>query len=143
MIDRHRLTLTDDLISDLICAEDDGDHLTHDELLMLAATLLSAGTDPTPPTANSPQPSSLYSGPRPTNPKPHSDWTTKRVPLTATQTGQAGRMRIPESRQLGTPDTIPLHPQTAGRNPDFKLIARSKSKSHHTGGSAWWYSRQR
>jgi acyl-coenzyme A synthetase/AMP-(fatty) acid ligase len=29
-------------------------------------------------------------------------------------------MRIPESRQLGTPDTIPLHPQTAGRNPDFK-----------------------
>ena len=84
MIDRHRLTLTDDLISDLICAEDDGDHLTHDELLMLAATLLSAGTDPTPPTANSPQPSSLYSGPRPTNPKPHSDWTTKRVPLTST-----------------------------------------------------------
>jgi putative transposase len=25
-------------------------------------------------------PSSLYSGPRPTNRKPHSDWTTKRVP---------------------------------------------------------------
>ncbi|WP_237085540.1 hypothetical protein, partial [Mycobacteroides abscessus] len=25
--------------------------------------------------------SSLYSGPRPTNPKSHSDWTTKRVPL--------------------------------------------------------------
>jgi hypothetical protein len=39
--------------------------------------------DPTPPTANSPQPSSPYSGPRPTNPKPHSDWTTKRVPLTS------------------------------------------------------------
>src|SRR6185369_237774 len=32
--------------------------------------------------ANSPRPSSLYSGPRPTNPKSHSDWTTKRVPLT-------------------------------------------------------------
>jgi hypothetical protein len=27
-------------------------------------------------------PSSDYSGPRPTNPKPHRDWTTKRVPLT-------------------------------------------------------------
>ena len=26
------------------------------------------------PTANSHQPSSLYSGPRPTNPKPHSDY---------------------------------------------------------------------
>ncbi|WP_208859791.1 hypothetical protein, partial [Mycolicibacterium doricum] len=25
--------------------------------------------------------------------------------------------------------TIPLHPQTAGRNPDIMLIARSKSKS--------------
>ncbi len=33
------------------------------------------------PTADSAQPSSPYSGPRPTNPKPHSDWTTKRVPL--------------------------------------------------------------
>ncbi|WP_264057883.1 hypothetical protein, partial [Mycolicibacterium frederiksbergense] len=33
-------------------------------------------------TANLPQRSSLYSGPRPTNPKSHSDWTTKRVPLT-------------------------------------------------------------
>jgi putative transposase len=36
---------------------------------------------PTPPTANSPQPSSPYSGPRPTHPKSHSDWTTKRAPL--------------------------------------------------------------
>ena len=33
-------------------------------------------TDTTPPTANSPQPSSLSSGPRPTNPKPHSDHQT-------------------------------------------------------------------
>ena len=32
-------------------------------------------------------------------------------------------------RALGPPDTIPLHPQTAGRNPDFMLIARSKLKS--------------
>jgi cytochrome P450 len=47
MIARRRHTLTDDLISDLIRAEDDGDHLTHDELLMLAATLLAAGTDTT------------------------------------------------------------------------------------------------
>jgi hypothetical protein len=30
-------------------------------------------------------------------------------------------MWIPKSRQLGTPDTIPLHPQTAGRNPDIML----------------------
>jgi hypothetical protein len=46
----------------------------------------------------------------------------------ASQTGQAGRLRIPESRQLGAPDTIPLHP-TAGRNPDLTLIARSQSTS--------------
>jgi hypothetical protein len=43
--------------------------------------LVTTPTGPTPLTANSPQPSSLYSGPRPTNSKPHSDWTTKRVPL--------------------------------------------------------------
>lgn len=30
---------------------------------------------------NSRHPSSPYSGLRPTNPKSHSDWTTKRVPL--------------------------------------------------------------
>ncbi|ORX07087.1 cytochrome [Mycobacterium szulgai] len=47
MIDRRREHLTDDLISDLIKAEDEGDHLSHDELLMLAATLLGAGTDTT------------------------------------------------------------------------------------------------
>jgi cytochrome P450 len=47
MIARRRQTLTDDLISDLIRAEDDGDRLTHHELLMLAATLLGAGTDTT------------------------------------------------------------------------------------------------
>jgi len=37
-----------------------------------------------------------------------------------------------KSRALGPPDTIPLHPQTAGRNPDLKLIARSKSKSRYS-----------
>jgi cytochrome P450 len=47
LIARRRASLTDDLISDLIRAEDDGDHLTHDELLMLCATLLLAGTDMT------------------------------------------------------------------------------------------------
>jgi hypothetical protein len=48
MITRRRHTLTDDLISDLIRAEDHGDRLTHDELLILAAaTLLGAGTDTT------------------------------------------------------------------------------------------------
>ena len=39
--------LTDDLISDMMRAEDDGDRLAHDELLILAATLLMAGTDTT------------------------------------------------------------------------------------------------
>ncbi|WP_219067567.1 hypothetical protein, partial [Candidatus Mycobacterium methanotrophicum] len=39
---------------------------------------------------------------------------------------------IPQHRKLGPPDTLPLHPQTAGRNPDFMLIARSKSKSRYS-----------
>jgi cytochrome P450 len=47
MVARRRETLADDLISDLIRAEDDGDRLSHDELLMLTATLLAAGTDTT------------------------------------------------------------------------------------------------
>lgn len=47
LIERRRASLADDLISDLIRAEDDGDRLTHDELLMLSATLLAAGTDTT------------------------------------------------------------------------------------------------
>jgi cytochrome P450 len=42
---RHRLT--DDLISELIRAEDNGDRLSSDELRMLAAGLLMAGTDTT------------------------------------------------------------------------------------------------
>jgi cytochrome P450 len=47
LIARRRDEMTDDLISELIRAEDDGDRLTHDELLMLAAGLLMAGTDTT------------------------------------------------------------------------------------------------
>ena len=39
--------LTDDLISELIRTEDDGDRLSHSELLMLAGSLLAAGTDTT------------------------------------------------------------------------------------------------
>jgi cytochrome P450 len=45
MIDIRRNNPSDDLISELIRAENDGDRLTHDELLMLAAGLLVAGTD--------------------------------------------------------------------------------------------------
>ncbi|MCV7228062.1 cytochrome P450 [Mycolicibacterium komossense] len=47
MVAHRRNTLTDDLISELIRAEDDGDRLTRDELLMLAGALLAAGTDTT------------------------------------------------------------------------------------------------
>ena len=39
--------LSDDLMSELIRAEADGDRLTHDELVNLAAILLHAGTDTT------------------------------------------------------------------------------------------------
>ena len=47
MIATRGENLTDDLLSDLIRAEDDGDRLTHSELLMLASGLLMAGTDTT------------------------------------------------------------------------------------------------
>jgi len=47
MVDRRRHTLTDDLLSDLIRAEHDGDRLNGEELRMLAAALLLAGTDTT------------------------------------------------------------------------------------------------
>ena len=47
MIARRRHGLTDDLLSELIRAEDDGDRLSSDELRMLAASLLMAGTDTT------------------------------------------------------------------------------------------------
>ena len=47
LIARRRACLTDDLISDLIRAEYDGDRLSHDELLMLCSGVLGAGTDTT------------------------------------------------------------------------------------------------
>lgn len=47
MLARRRHSLTDDLLSDLIRAEHDGDRLDSDELRMLAAALLMAGTDTT------------------------------------------------------------------------------------------------
>jgi cytochrome P450 len=47
LIAARRHSLADDLISELIRAEDDGDRLTHDELVNLVAILLNAGTDTT------------------------------------------------------------------------------------------------
>ena len=47
LITRRRRSLGDDLISELIRAEEDGDRLTHGELVNLAAILLNAGTDTT------------------------------------------------------------------------------------------------
>jgi cytochrome P450 len=47
MVATRRPSLTEDLISELIRAEDDGDRLTISELRMLAAGILMAGTDTT------------------------------------------------------------------------------------------------
>lgn len=47
MVAQRRHDLTDDLISELIRAEDDGDRLSGDELRILAGGLLMAGTDTT------------------------------------------------------------------------------------------------
>jgi len=47
MVADRRNSLTDDLISELIRAEDEGDRLSIDELRMLAAGILMAGTDTT------------------------------------------------------------------------------------------------
>ena len=47
MVARRRLSLTDDLLSELIRAEDEGDRLDAAELRMLAGGLLLAGTDTT------------------------------------------------------------------------------------------------
>ncbi|OBB28772.1 cytochrome [Mycolicibacterium peregrinum] len=47
MVTRRISILTDDLLSDLIRAEVDGDRLTHAELQMLAGGVLLAGTDTT------------------------------------------------------------------------------------------------
>ena len=47
LIARRRDCLAEDLISELIRAEEDGDRLTHDEMVNLVAILLNAGTDTT------------------------------------------------------------------------------------------------
>ncbi len=47
MVATRRVNLTDDLLSELIRAESDGDRLTLDELRMLVAGFLMAGTDTT------------------------------------------------------------------------------------------------
>ncbi|MDX1885807.1 cytochrome P450 [Mycolicibacterium sp. 120270] len=47
MVAARRETLTEDLISEMIRAEDDGDRLSTSELRMLAAGILMAGTDTT------------------------------------------------------------------------------------------------
>jgi cytochrome P450 len=47
MVADRRTSPTDDLITELIRAEDDGDHLNMDELRMLAGGILMAGTDTT------------------------------------------------------------------------------------------------
>ncbi|MCV7413274.1 cytochrome [Mycobacterium florentinum] len=47
LIARRRHDLSDDVISDLIRAEDEGDRLTHEELISLALILLNGGTDTT------------------------------------------------------------------------------------------------
>jgi cytochrome P450 len=47
LIERRRHRLVDDLISDLIRIEDDGERLSHDEMRNLALMLLNAGTDTT------------------------------------------------------------------------------------------------
>ncbi|HET6817540.1 MAG TPA: cytochrome P450 [Mycobacteriales bacterium] len=47
LVDQRRTSLSDDLLSDLIRAEDDGDRLTREELRMLVGAVLTAGTDTT------------------------------------------------------------------------------------------------
>ncbi|WP_420873568.1 cytochrome P450 [Mycobacterium riyadhense] len=47
MVVQRRENLTDDLVSELLRAEDDGDRLTRDELCRLVSAMLMAGTDTT------------------------------------------------------------------------------------------------
>ena len=47
LIAARRRSFSDDLISELIRAEDGGDQLSHDHLVNLAVILLNAGTDTT------------------------------------------------------------------------------------------------
>ncbi|HET7408549.1 MAG TPA: cytochrome P450 [Mycobacteriales bacterium] len=47
MVEERRRSLTDDLVSDLIRAEEEGDRLSHEEMRMLIGAVLTAGTDTT------------------------------------------------------------------------------------------------
>ena len=47
MVEERRLALSEDLVSELIRAEDEGDRLSGDELKMLVSAILNAGTDTT------------------------------------------------------------------------------------------------
>lgn len=47
LIERRRREPAEDLLSDLIAAEEEGDRLSHDELVMMAEAVLMAGTDTT------------------------------------------------------------------------------------------------
>ena len=47
LVDARRDHLTDDLLSDLIRAEEEGDRLSHAELRMMVGAILAAGTDTT------------------------------------------------------------------------------------------------
>src|SRR5207342_1197835 len=47
LIAERRRSPRDDLLSALIAAEEEGDRLTHDELIMMADAVLLAGTDTT------------------------------------------------------------------------------------------------
>ncbi|MEZ5340618.1 MAG: cytochrome P450 [Acidimicrobiales bacterium] len=47
LIETRRTSPGDDLLSELIAAEEEGDRLSHDELVMLAQAVLLAGTDTT------------------------------------------------------------------------------------------------
>lgn len=47
MIEQRRGNLTDDFVSELLRAEDNGDRLTHDEVCRMVSALLIAGTDST------------------------------------------------------------------------------------------------
>ncbi len=47
LVEERRASPQDDLLSDMIAVEDEGDRLSTDELLMMANTLLLAGTDTT------------------------------------------------------------------------------------------------
>ena len=75
---------------------------------------------------------SPYSGPRPTNPKPHSDWTTKRVPLTREDhaTTSAAERKRTEAGLAGEPllRYIAIPPTAESRSPRRPLPAE------HLGG---------